>query len=214
MFHFVPTSLRRAAAGLVAATLCFAAHTAAAATITAAQIETQGSFDRPVSPRTMTFDGSSAFTFFTDLTTVRDYTLSFRITADAERYGTGQMFQVDFSDTLGPESMALQDFAALPSVTFSPIFIPGVNAGFTNVVLNPGTMSGTADISLFLGTTPSNDLIHYVIPFDPDFGFNGTYQVSATLTYETAPAVPLPASLPMLIAGLGGLVALRRRIRT
>jgi hypothetical protein len=63
----------------------------------------------------------------------------------------------------------------------------------------------TSDTSLFLAGV--NEVIFNAADAGGAYGFNASITVSAS----PASAVPLPAGLPLLLAGLGGLVLMRRR---
>lgn len=65
----------------------------------------------------------------------------------------------------------------------------------------------TSDMSLFFAGV--NEVIFDVADFGGAYGFNA----SITVTASPASAVPLPAGLPLLLAGLGGLAVLRRACR-
>ena len=79
-----------------------------------------------------------------------------------------------------------------------------------------GVTDGFADLATFLGTP--------TIPgftIDPSLGDNGFFASSAnaasfslaTITIEEVAPIPLPAGLPLMLAGLGAFGLIRRRAK-
>lgn len=71
--------------------------------------------------------------------------------------------------------------------------------------------NGTADNAVFTATFDTGDVVSIILPDDTN-GVNETYAFGASATSAQQPApVPLPAGLPLLVAGFGALTLLRRR---
>ena len=197
-------------AALVAVTISTGASFAA--TVTAATAEIDASFVKTNSPTMIEIEGSGTFNIFTDFTTVRDYILSFKISGNAERPLNGgvQTFSFSKSDTLGPATFALIDGPSALA-NFFPISSTGVFLGFSNTLFDPNTGAGSTDFNASLVNQPALDLLTYVTGGTPDFPFTGDLNVEAELTYTP---VPLPATLPMLLFGVGALAWGARRRKT
>lgn len=78
-----------------------------------------------------------------------------------------------------------------------------VTANFTSI-----NSYGTSNTSFF--NTGLNTLYFIATDAGGDFGFRANVTVTADVGSSTS-AVPLPAAAPLLLLGLGGLAALRRR---
>lgn len=126
----------------------------------------------------------------------------------------GDLF-VDLVLGFDPLAPAGTEFGSLFSVDDDGAFLDGdvLETGFKDDVLQVlfGNLSGTAAADF--GTFAILELV-FVFPFagtDPltTLVDGTTYDVAGTI-YSATP-IPLPAALPMLAAGLGGLVLLRRR---
>lgn len=178
-----------------------------AATTTAATAQFSADFQKTNSPTQLDISASGTFEVFTDLDTVRDYTLTFSLSGTAFR-ASGGTFNFSKSDTFGPESFALNEGEALLA-NFFPVGAPGVSFSFSNTLFNSTTGVGSADLDVLLTAQPALDALNYIVGATPDFLFTGTLTVDAELTY--AEPVPVPASLPLLACAMGGLAWRARR---
>ncbi|MEM1360338.1 MAG: VPLPA-CTERM sorting domain-containing protein [Pseudomonadota bacterium] len=114
---------------------------------------------------------------------------------------------VDLADTNGVDLDA--------GVGFDSTFQPKAGPKLTDFVLtDSNNMSST--VSLISPQGPGTVIFSGVAPGLYTFVIDGTQSKGVASTYDialTTAAVPLPAALPLLAAGIGGLVALRRRKR-
>ncbi|WP_233155154.1 VPLPA-CTERM sorting domain-containing protein [Sedimentitalea arenosa] len=116
-------------------------------------------------------------------------------------------FQVYTSDTASWMAVGTQTGFAYDSFANLEIAIDSANDLFSFSVDGEQLYSGAASGSLFFDTVILQNI-------NTDAGVDRTiYFDNLVATSEMAP-VPLPASLPLLLAGVGGLYALRRRKRT
>ena len=190
--------------------LSLAAPVAEAATVTDASLAVDGSY---------TIDSSGALitgsfdTFLTaDRSADRDYVMSFSFVTDGIAPFT---FDVDLADSFsGP--LSIDDiFTGL--ATAKPEIVPMVDFLLANDSFSYGGISYGYDVASADATSSTGTFsLGLSRPLlDKYCGFCGTasgdFTLTASLGYDVAPAaVPLPAGLPLLLAGLSGLAVLRR----
>ena len=113
-------------------------------------------------------------------------------------------------------SQANPQYAIYRSAAYFPTFGGGHDlfGGYGTLATYGGTASANGDGYAY---AHSYDLAQGAITTSgaPGATFDNSWSVSSLEVYAIAPAspVPLPATLTLLMAGLGGLVALRRRSR-
>jgi len=80
--------------------------------------------------------------------------------------------------------------------------------GVTSPTLTGGSTAGPLDTLMDLGALAPTDTLLVEVTRNASWTFLSEFTFETT---TTAMPVPLPAGLPLLLAGLGGLMALRRR---
>lgn len=186
------------------------AGVASAATVFA-QADTSGTFVFNGGQSTSMFTGTVSGSLIGDTAPARSYTLNYSFTANVNGTtptGTisGQFALPSFSiDSL---------IASLPPIpgSFGPFTIPSTDITLT---YSNGSVSGntaSADFVLSLGNDSTIALRDALgLPAFNDRA-TGTFVGNATLTADVS-TVPLPAAAPLLLFGIGGLVAVRRKRR-
>lgn len=92
--------------------------------------------------------------------------------------------------------------------------IPGASPGsdtFSDCLFSLPLTVGAATLAPAIADGSVLVTLQMGIVTDPTSG--GDEEIAVTLSYDEFAAVPLPASVPLLLAGLGGLALLRRRRR-
>ena len=127
----------------------------------------------------------------------------------------------------GPEDMTITSAMALTAIGFY-IDEPTTPGGGNTDVCNAPCFPTVFDVSFYLGGTflenvsiiPNGQLAYFGFELTSPFDRVEIFDVTSTIDNEffggfsiakAPPAVPLPAGLPLLLAGLGGLALLRRR---
>jgi hypothetical protein len=209
---------------LSAAALSAIAGTASAATTQFGTFESDGTFDYlGVNTQggiavTVDFDSTSADGglvtggAFNDTSIARDYSLNYTFGVD---FGSTTLSNSG-SKSLGNFSLdsLVASLASQPTSGSFELF-PGATAQYSNLSF-PTSSTITFDYSVNTDPQGSQAILDF-------FGFDGnmvgpdrgTYNLNAELVADVADVapVPLPAALPLLLAGLGGLAAVGRRRR-
>ncbi len=141
-------------------------------------------------------------------------TLSFNGDPDAGDYDITTLVNLDISFAVGDATFSEDD---IDTTTEAYLRIAGTGDARTALFYTPlsvgnGCGFGAVDFagsSLCLSTGPSDNIGKFVRIDDGALTYSGEYL--GTVVAAPTSDVPLPAGLPLLLAGLGGLVALRRR---
>lgn len=135
-----------------------------------------------------------------------------------EQLGAGDVVTFGFSAT---NAFSLRVIAGPDFQFFAGDAVLGNGAGAATIPAGVGEAAGCTNCSsVFLGLVdPASTFTSATLTFDPDAPVSFEIDDSTYYT-EVAPppppdppVVPLPASLPLLLAGAGALLALRRRPR-
>lgn len=194
----VTASLSRAA--LVAAVLSVGAMTAQAATVTKVVDFSANSFvDGALTPGVAPVDPVIG---------------QFTITLDSALTVADQTAGI----TLGSLNIALGSSLAYnyDSVT-DRLEVGGIASGANTVTFSPAQNDFWLFINGFLSGAPVFDQVGYAQVSAGNkifFTLNGTGSVTVRDPAPSVPAVPLPASLPLLLAAIGGAAVLRRPRRS
>lgn len=172
---------------------------------TVASVSSTGNyFYIPGSPSAL-FNGVGTGQFFYALDVERDYTLSYSFTIDPETPDEAPVTRTG-SEALG--SVTLTDFFTAPDANGD-----GAIIGLSDILLdgkysNLSLAGNSGSFGYFLSLTPA--AVQAVLDL---FGFDGGAYSSGdfSLSVDLVAAVPLPATLPMLLGGIGGLVLISRK---
>lgn len=195
-----------------AVALSFSVTSTEAAVI--ADVSTTGSFEFPIITGDE-FDsgaalvGSASGQYFYDPTVARDYSIdyTFTLTPGDAVFGSTPVVipEHTISGTIHLGFLTPTDFFTLPIGSSGTFGIAGILGGLYYNLAGSGT-SGTWNYDLSLTPTAADDLwVAFGFPQVDETA--GTYSLTAQLT---AP-VPLPATLPLLAAGMGGFAFFARR---
>lgn len=190
---------------------------ASAATTTFANFNSDGTFvyDGNVPQATLTSNSATGSLvtggMFDDQSVVRGYTLN---------YSLGFAYSNQTAGASGTYDVGSFSIDQLQSF-FGSAPTSGSVTAFTDAVLSysgltfPSSSMGEVDFTLGLGATSTQALLDLIEVQRVNGRDSGTFTFTASLTAETPDTtpVPLPAAAPMLLAGIGGLAAFRRKRR-
>ena len=176
----------------------------AAQAATFATLSSSGEFEYMAGPPASSqYTGSATGSIFGDPTVARDYTLLYEFSVDPDR---GSDASISGSLDLGTFSLA-SFFPLLAGAGSSGTLPLGALGSATYSNLNLGGTSGSVDYQISLSAEPTYFLLDELGYRNVPSSVGGSYNLELSLVSE----VPLPATLPLLIAGLGGVAALRRK---
>lgn len=182
--------------------LILSAISAQAATV-ASVISTGNYLYVPGSPSAY-FNGTGTGQFFYDLDVERDYTLNYSFTIDPEHPDEAPVTRTG-SEALG--AVTLTEFFTVPDANGDGDII-----GLSDILLdgeyyNLSLVGNSGSFNYYLSLTPV--AVQAVLDL---FGFSGEAFSSGnfSLSVDLVAAVPVPATLPMLIGGIGGLMVVSR----
>lgn len=207
-----------------AVVLSAVASVASAATMTFADVSVTGAFEYneastttlgscpfcvviPV-PANGNANGAVSANLYGDTSVVRNYTLTYALNAMWDGLSGSTSGSVDV-----PLAFSIDDVLAASGITIgstpsSSTLTPLGLLTFSGLTVTPTSIDGAA--AIFLGGPVFEDLAGL---FGLSDDVEGTFDANFALV-ANVPAVPLPASAPLLLAGLGGMMALRRKRRT
>jgi hypothetical protein len=139
---------------------------------------------------------------------VRPYTLEYSLSAtwDNDTKST--------SGSFGVGTFSIDDvIASLPTIPSLPggvLPIPGGLLTYSGLTVTQSSIDGSYEFA-FAGDALENTLVDFGFPAFPD-EFSGSYNANFKLTSSVS-TIPLPAAAPLLLVGIGGLVAFRRKRR-
>ena len=182
--------------------------TAQAATVTAGGLSIDGMFAIEPEVPSAVFQGRGSF-FLTDAGVsagARDYSLGYVYRAGSQ--SDAGSIELGFFEL--PDVGGLLAFAP-EAASFGDVTSDGYEVFYSGLSPLDGDfpVSGQADVGLFVLGGLADVLVDTFGISEP---VEGMASLDLTLTYEDdVAAVPLPASLPLLLAGLGGIAVFRRR---
>lgn len=208
--------------GFAAATIALGlATTAQAATLASASYSGDFTVSNDVQAEAFAFTLDGAFNAAIDpnvlmsLTPSTVLTFSADISGDAGQLGTFS-FTPSIQATVSEVESFLTNLASNPVVTDLVAYIFGNTQ--SDYAFLGGTLTTFADNVTFSGPTVAGDFDvtyennSFALSSLPSFAADGTFVANFNID-AAMPAVPLPASLPLLLAGFGGFAMLRRRGR-
>lgn len=139
---------------------------------------------------------------------VRPYTLEYSLSAtwNANTGATAGSFGVG---TFSIDNV-IASLPTIPSTSGGVLPIPGGLLTYSGLTVTQSSIDGSYAF-FFVGDALENTLVDFGFPAFPD-QFSGAYNANFKLT-STVSTVPLPAAAPLLLVGIGGLVAFRRKRR-